>query len=342
MSFDTGHALVLGVGEYQFMSEYNVPVALRDADAVAAALQDPTLCGYPSAQVQKLTGSAATRTAVLAALDALIAQLKETDTLFLFFAGHGIYGTDGNYYLTTYDTKLQGKKVVAGTGVSEQDLLGGLRKISAKRMLLVINACHSGEFSPSFDVGDSLGSEAPPPKLAEALLSTGEGRITITACRPDQKSWIGPGKLSIFSAALVDGLKGAAPNSNGYVSAFGLYEYLYHESKETAADLLGVSQEPELTVIKGVGPFPVALYRGANTFGKFDSSEALPPDTAVRPISSEKSRRSAQQYSAVLIGDGAIAQGPGAKAVGKGGLLIDGNMSGNITFGNNNNSVTGK
>ena len=335
MSFETGYALVIGVGQYEFMSQYNVPIASKDADAVGAALQDAARCGYPAAQVITLVKEKATRPAILATLDTFASQLKEEDTLFLFFVGHGVYGTDGNYYLTTHDTQLQGKQVLAGTGVSEKDLIEKLRKIRAKRMLLVINACHSGSLSPSFDVDVPIGSETPPQKLTEALLSTGEGRITITACRPEQKSWIGSGSLSIFSAALVNGLKGDAPNSNGYISAFGLYEYLYDESKEAAAEL-GQEQEPELTVIKGVGPFPVALYRGASKPGSFDTSAPPPAETAARQISAEKSQRRYQQYQATLIGDGAIAQGDGAKAVGKGGILIDGNLSGNITIGNNN------
>ncbi|MGC1377011.1 MAG: hypothetical protein WA821_12340, partial [Anaerolineales bacterium] len=37
-----------------------------------------------------------------------------------------------------------------------------------------------------------------------------------------------------------------------------------------------------------------------------------------------------------LSGDGAIAQGPGAKAVGAGGIMVDGDVGGNITVGNNN------
>lgn len=336
MAFETGHALVIGVGQYQLISQYNVPIAGRDADAVRTALQDPARCGYPAAQVTTLINEKATRAAILATLDTLASQLKELDTLFLFFVGHGVYGTDGNYYLTTHDTQLQDKQVVAGTGVSENDLIERLRKIPVKRMLLVINACHSGEISASFDVRTSLGSEAPPQKLTEALLSTGAGRITITACRPDQQSWIKNGeKLSIFSGALVNGLKGDAPNSNGYISAFGLYEYLYTESKEAAAEL-GYDQEPELTIIKGVGPFPVALYRGASKTGSFDISAAPPAETATRQISPEKSQRRYQQYQATLNGDGAIAQGDGAKAVGKGGIMIEGNVSGNIIMGNNN------
>ena len=341
MPFTHGYALVIGVGKYQHMSQHNVPIAARDAQAVAAALQNPAVCGYPGEQVLTLTDENASRVAVLAALDSLSAKLTAESTLLLFFVGHGVYGTDGNYYLTTHDSQLQGKQVKAGTGVSEAELLDKLRQIKAKRMLLVINACHSGELSPSFDPSAGSGqaadlsSEPPPQKLSEALLSTGEGRITIAACRPQQKSWIGAGSLSIFTQAVVSGLKGEAPNNKGYISAFGLYEYVYFAAKE-AAEALGQTQEPELTVLKGVGPFPVALYRGASEPGKFDVSEPAPAETAMRQVSAEKSQRSYQRYSATLTGDGAIAQGDNAVAVGKGGIYIGGNVGGHFVQGNGN------
>jgi len=338
MSFTSGHALVIGVGQYQHLARLNVPIAARDAEAVAAALRDPARCAYPPGQVTTLTNESATRAAVLTALDGLAKALKAEETLFLFFVGHGAYGTDGNYYLMTHDSQMSNKQVVAGMGVSEADLIGRLRAVQVKRMLLVINSCHSGELSADFGPDDDtpdLDAEAPPAKLTEAVLSTGEGRITISACRPEQKSLIGYGNLSLFSQALVNGLGGAAPNSRGYISAFGLYEYLYFEAKEAAAALDRV-QEPELTVIKGVGPFPVALHHGASQPGDFDASAPVPEGTAVRQVSAEKSQRSYSQYQAMLHGDGAIAQGPGAKAVGKGGILVEGNMTGNITVGNNN------
>lgn len=41
-------------------------------------------------------------------------------------------------------------------------------------------------------------------------------------------------------------------------------------------------------------------------------------------------------YKGQVIGGGAIAQGAGAKAVGQGGILVEGNLTGNITIGNNN------
>jgi len=337
MPFTNAYALVVGVGQYQNMSQYNVPIAANDAQAVSAALQDPARCGYPAGQVSLLTNQTATRGSILATLDELSGKLDPESTLFMFYVGHGVYATDGSYQLTAHDTQLQGTRVIPGTGISELELIDKLRKMQAKRLLLVINACHSGELSPSFEIGSqSLASEAPPQKLSAALLSTGEGRITITACRPEQQSWIGSGSLSVFTRAVVSGLKGEAPNNRGYISAFGLYEYIYFSAKEAAA-ALGQTQEPELTVLKGVGPFPVALYRGADATGSFDTSEPIPADTATREVSPESSQRSYQNYQvAINRGDGAIAQGQGAKAVGKNGILIEGSVNGNIVIGNHN------
>lgn len=45
-------------------------------------------------------------------------------------------------------------------------------------------------------------------------------------------------------------------------------------------------------------------------------------------------------YSATLQGDGAIAQGAGAKAIGKGGILIEGGVKGSNIISGNNNKVT--
>ena len=48
-------------------------------------------------------------------------------------------------------------------------------------------------------------------------------------------------------------------------------------------------------------------------------------------------------YKAQVIGGGAIAQGAGAKAVGAGGILIEGGVRGNgVTIGNNNKVNDGK
>ncbi|WP_161569138.1 caspase family protein [Candidatus Oscillochloris fontis] len=292
MPFSTAHALVIGVGTYAHVPRFNVPITATDATSVATVLRDPQLCGYPSEQVALLSNTDASRAGILAALDGLT-RVNADDTVFIFYAGHGEYGDDG-YYLTTHDTRMDGKKVVVGTGVREAELIAKLRAIPAKRLVLIVNACHAGEISPVLAAGDAppTGNPMPPP-VAAALLGTGEGRVIISACRENQYAFIGPGPLTLFTQALVDGLQGKGIVSNhGYISIFDLYTHLYFTLEESVTRQISVAtrkhygekQEPELTILKGVGPFAVALYRGASTLGTFDASSSPPEDTAVREV----------------------------------------------------------
>jgi len=340
MSFTQGHALLIGVGTYQYEPRLNVPITAVDAEAVAAVLRDPEFCGYPQAQVKVLRDAAASRDGILAALDALAAQAGEGDTVLLFFCGHGDLGDDGDYYLTTHDTRLKGSKVISGSGLRQGELVEKLRAVKAKRLLLLVNACHSGELAPTLGPGEAAFTGAPlPSNTAAALLATGEGRIIITACREDQLSYIGNGDLTLFTDTLVNGLRGRGTSSTrGYISAFDLYTHLYFTIEEAVRERYGVTQEPELTVLKGVGPFAVSLYRGATTLGEIDGAAPPPEGTAVRDVSPKQAQARLSQivgasYQANLTGTGAIAQGRGAQAVGAGGVLTGGKNTGNINTG---------
>ena len=141
-----------------------------------------------------------------------------------------------------------------------------------------------------------------------ALLGTGEGRVVIVACREGQVSYIGKGDISIFTQALVNGLRGnGVRNSNGFVGAFGLYEHIYESVTSVVKAQIDDVQEPELPVLKGVGPFAVSLYQGASTLGGIQPFEALPPGLAVRH-SPEQSVRM-YEARAVHTGGGAYTEG---------------------------------
>lgn len=313
MPFDHGFALLIGVGTYDDISWANVPITHNDALKVKEVLSDPDRCGYPEDQITLLHDQTATREGVISALKTLKKRTKADDTVFIFYSGHGEYGTDGDYYLTTHDTKLDSEyKVEKGAGISDPVLIDHLRQIPAKRLMLILNACHSGAVSPSLALDapkKSFGSVPAPEKSLDAVLSTGEGRIIITACRPDQKSWVGSGTTTIFASSLVEGLSGGGyvVNNNGYVSAFSLYEHTFLKVKESA-NKLGELQEPELSVLKNVGPFPVAIYRGATNLGDF-ASEPVPADTATREVTPELSKRMFDRYSTVFYQPGWTVKG---------------------------------
>lgn len=342
MSFAQGHALLIGVGTYRDAPKLDVPITAADAEAVAQALRDPKLCGYPPDQVRVLRDATATRAGILDDLDQLALQIGENDTLFFFFCGHGDYAEDGDYYLTTHDTRLRSGKIEAGTGLRQGELIEKLRAIKAKRLLLLINACHSGKISPTLGADQAALGHPLPAATAAALLGTGEGRIIVTACRDEQVSYIGKGPLTLFTQALVDGLQGKGTVSNrGYVSAFDLYTHIYFAVEEKVRLQFYRVQEPELTVLKGVGPFAVALYRGATSLGVFDSAEPVPEGTAVREVAQAQAQarfrqivqQSGDTYKASIVDGGAIAEGTGATAVGARGVYIGNNSIGPVNTG---------
>jgi hypothetical protein len=302
MAFTQGHALIVGVGSYREAPRLDVPIAAADAKAVAETLMNPALCGYPPGQVELLSGETATREGLLAALERLAQRVKPDDTAFVFHVGHGDYGTDGAYYLLSHDSRVEGGKVTAGTGVSQVELLEALKKVAAQRVLLVFNTCHSGELAPSFSLEPAFGTQVLPDQTTQALLSTGSGRIILTACKEEQLSYIGRGALSWFTQALVDALHGQGVTPRGEaISAFDLYTSVYDLVRTRVSDELGREQDPVLTVLKGVGPFAVALYQGQG--GNLGLAEAQPaPATGVvRPVTEEESRQAYQQVMGDLI-----------------------------------------
>lgn len=332
MAFTNGYALSIGVGSYQYVPQANIPISVADAQAVSKLLCDHNVCGYLPEHVTLLRHAETSRAGILQALDNLAGQTSAEHTVILFYCGHGDYGDDGDYYLTTHDTQVANDKIVAGTGLNNAELLDKLRAIPAKRLLLIFNACHSGELSPHLGFGQaatSFGSLSLPQSTSEALLSTGEGRIIITASRPDQKSWVGSGPLTIFAQALVTGLSGQGyvTNSRGYVSAYGLYEHLYFTVKEAAAKEKNQLQEPELTVLKGVGPFPVSLYRGATNLGLFDQQESLPEGMAARTIDPARSQRLFNQLIKTITVSGERA------------VQVEGDVHAPIVTGNENRFI---
>lgn len=275
MAFDTGHALVIGIGEYPNAPRLNTAqITALDAQQVATVLKDAGFCGYPETQVRLLYKDQATRANILAELDRLAQVVKEGDTVFLFYSGHGEYGEDEHYYLTTYDTALnEDRKVVKDGGVREQELLDKIKNIAATRALLIFNACHAGAIKAM-----TLGDDDEPPKIGEgtgqnlpeqlttALLGAGEGRVIITACRDTQKSYFDRADpATLFAQTLTNGLRGTGIESRrNTISLFDLYEYVFTTVSDLAKQRWAVVQEPVLTISQGVGVMPVALYQGKN------------------------------------------------------------------------------
>jgi hypothetical protein len=314
MTFTNGFALVIGIGTYANTPKLNVPITAQDAKEIAEVLKDQSKCGYPAQQVTLLNDANATRDRILQELDAIAQKVSDSDTFFLFYSGHGDYGTDDGYYLTTHDTQLENKKVVTGTGINEKELLEKLRAIKTKRTFLIFNACHAGNISPDSLSGNESEDDTGfnlPDRLSTALLGTGEGRVVITACRETQKSWFSTEEdLTIFTDILAEGLRGRGiTNRKGYISAFDLYAHVYNKVTKAVEErfgALGLVQEPELTILKGVGVMAIALHRGKTPEGELSGDRPSSLGGAVREVEPSESQQAFQQ---ILSGEINLAAG---------------------------------
>ena len=69
-------------------------------------------------------------------------QTKPNDVVALFFSGHGLLDKDLNYFLSTYDVNFNNPKE---NGLPYDELSSLLDNIPARKKLIFIDACHSGE-----------------------------------------------------------------------------------------------------------------------------------------------------------------------------------------------------
>ncbi len=306
--FDGGCAFIVGVAGYKHSAlVLEAPVTVNEAVGLAQTLRDGTLCAYPSDHVKLLKDP--TSRGLLDELDEFVNQVAgdgKASMVLLFFAGHGVLGSDGLYYFTTQETELTPQGLaVPGTAVSAPQLLERLRKIKSKKLLFVIDACFSGNVQPS--LGPAVGTP-PTPSLGVEILASGEGRVLISSSRPTQRSYYDlKGTYTYFGSALINGLKGnGVGSSGGYVGLYELYLHVFDSVNQTVG-ALGAAQEPMLTILQGVGPFPVALHPQAATLGTLDSRAIQPSVTPGRGAIEESviSFGSGNRIGSVQIGEAA-------------------------------------
>ena len=83
------------------------PVRRADAEAMAEALVDPEICGFPAGKVMLLTDADATRDAVVHHLSKWLPErAKGAEIVVIYFAGHGTIQSVGRReegFLLPYD-----------------------------------------------------------------------------------------------------------------------------------------------------------------------------------------------------------------------------------------------
>ncbi|MDB5306813.1 MAG: 5-methylthioadenosine/S-adenosylhomocysteine nucleosidase [Gemmataceae bacterium] len=274
--FIHGRALVIGVANYPLVSTLPGNV-VDDARDVAALLQSPDLCGYPPENVEILLDAQATADNIRAGFGRLAKAAGTDDTVVVFFSGHGgrvETGPDANAYLLPFDCDPQRLR---DTAISAADMTELLSAISAGRLVVLLDACHSAGVGEVKALDPAANLKANLDQKTYDALARGTGRVIMASCRSTEVSWVlGGMRNSLFTHYLLEALRGSGHNSgDGLVKVFDVFTYVADKVPARA------TQQPIFKAHEVENNFPLALDRG----GKGVTAAALTPGLAPRPTS---------------------------------------------------------
>jgi WD40 repeat protein/uncharacterized caspase-like protein len=150
----TLYILAIAVNKYA-NSQFDLRYAVADATDFSAELerQETKLKNYERTEIIPLQDSKATKANILAALSNLAARVKPEDAVVVYYAGHGT-AQQNQFYLIPHDLGYVGQrnkidaaglKSVLAHSVSDRELERAFESIDAGKLLLVIDACNSGQ-----------------------------------------------------------------------------------------------------------------------------------------------------------------------------------------------------
>jgi Caspase domain/TIR domain len=226
MALGNAHGLLVQVAAYRHVRP--LP-AVDDAAAIAGVLTDPGRGGYPPGNVRVLTDGDATRASLVEALDTLGRETDADSTVFVYFSGHGgrvEHGPWAGEYLLPVDAVYPDDASLAASAVSGDQFTAALAAIEARKVVVVFDCCHAGGVGRAKDVG-ARPLEAGLSDGYYDRLTAGRGRVIFASSRSTEYSYVpGGSQLGLFTAHLLDGLRGGAAGDDGYVRVFDLFEYV--------------------------------------------------------------------------------------------------------------------
>ncbi|MET7294962.1 chaperonin GroEL [Streptomyces griseoloalbus] len=244
-------ALLIATAEYDDPQWNPLKAPLRDAEELAAVLGDPGIGHYEVTRVLNQPAYAIQRQ-----LQRFFTEARRDDELLVYFSCHGIKDYDESLYFAGTDT-LKEPDLLESYAVPAEFVSRQLQRCRAERKILLLDCCFSGAFR--------LGAKGDSADLDLRGPFAGSGTVVISATDETQLAFeLAPaeagsgGPLSVFTSALVEGLRtGAADvDGDGRVSVDDLFRYVSREMRGGRT-----RQTPKLWILDGVGSLVLAQVR---------------------------------------------------------------------------------
>jgi len=241
-------ALIVASSQFDDPDLHRLGAPDQDAADLARVLGNPTIGKF---KVEMLINRPSHE--VCEKIEVFFTDCQQTDLLLLYYSGHGVTGNDDRLYLATSNTQ---RRLLHSRSVPATFINDVMTNSASRRQVLILDCCYSGAFARGMV---AKGDESEELKR----YFEGRGRVVLTASSAIQPAFegnevTGPGKRSIFTQYLVQGLEtGAADlNGDGWIEVSELYQYV---QKQVAGDV--PHQTPRMWVFDLQGKIFIARNR---------------------------------------------------------------------------------
>jgi WD40 repeat protein len=265
----TAYILAVGINNYS-NSRYNLKYAVADARDFAAEVkrQQELLKRYTRVEVTSLSDTEATKANITQTLTELGSHVQPEDAVIIFFAGHGT-AHGKQFYLIPHDLGYQGRRdklseaslqTILAHSISDRELEKLFEGIDAGQLLLVIDACNSGQALEAEEK-----RRGPMNSKGLAQLAYEKGMYVLTAAQSYQAAQeaakFGHGFLTY--ALVEDGLKKGAADREPKDRLINLREWLNYATEQVPK----MQEENSLDALRGRSRYVVFVGDGSQSKG---------------------------------------------------------------------------
>jgi hypothetical protein len=261
------HGLIIGIGHYEDKT-WSLIHGDKDVTIVKKML---TEVGYTD--VTTLVNEQATKKAIIQQFQRLVDKCEVGDVIYIHFSGHGQRMTDVNgdeddgwdEAWIPYDAKMEYSKTYHGEQHLSDDEIGRwMTKLRSKvgasgQILLVVDACHSGNSSLGLDSNCVRGAFndfiIPQPKVKHNSTKLMENWLTLSACKSYQLNSELPSHYGRLTYALYENRRKLATLTN---------DELLHLIEKYMDDTLVSGMRPQSPILTG----NTSVYYVKNIFTK--------------------------------------------------------------------------
>jgi hypothetical protein len=217
----SSHALLVGIANYHSIRKLSKTT--HDATDFSEILANS---GYHEKNLKLLLDHDATKSNISKELDSLAHSVSSDSTVIIFFSGHGTQvhgGFSSGEYLCPVEAELS---KIKDTCISSSEITDALKAIRVNRLVLFLDACHSGGVGEIRDPNTKIKSGLSEQSY-KRLAPVGGGRVIISSCESNEVAWeFSNMRNGIFTHYLLEGIRGGAARSDGTIWVSNLFSYI--------------------------------------------------------------------------------------------------------------------